>query len=180
MILLRHCQSEFNLHFTRTRRDPGIVDPVLTPLGMRQAEAAAEALSAPGADPITRILCSPYRRAIQTATPLAERLGLTVAVTTEVRERFAFVCDVGSAGSVLRRWRPDLDLSAVPERWWPEDEEQEDAVSARASAFRDAAMARSDWRTTLVVSHWGFLLALTGRSVGNGEWLRLDPNAPAS
>jgi broad specificity phosphatase PhoE len=30
MILLRHGQSEFNLHFSVTRRDPGIADPKLT------------------------------------------------------------------------------------------------------------------------------------------------------
>jgi broad specificity phosphatase PhoE len=44
MILLRHAQSEFNLHFTATRRDPGIIDPKLTPLGHRQAREAAARL----------------------------------------------------------------------------------------------------------------------------------------
>ena len=33
MILLRHGQSEFNLHFIATRRDPGIVDPHLIEFG---------------------------------------------------------------------------------------------------------------------------------------------------
>ncbi len=41
MFLLRHGQSYFNLHFTRTRVDPGIEDPELTPLGLEQAAAAA-------------------------------------------------------------------------------------------------------------------------------------------
>ncbi len=42
MILLRHGQSEFNLAFTLTRRDPGIVDARLTPLGReRLAEGIA-------------------------------------------------------------------------------------------------------------------------------------------
>ena len=45
MILLRHGQSEFNLHFSVTRRDPGIIDPRLTPLGHQQAEDAARALA---------------------------------------------------------------------------------------------------------------------------------------
>jgi precorrin-6x reductase len=42
MILLRHGQSEFNLLFTQTRKDPGIKDPRLTSLGHSQAEAAAD------------------------------------------------------------------------------------------------------------------------------------------
>ena len=45
MILLRHGQSEFNLHFTATRRDPGHLDPRLTALGHDQAEQAAEQLA---------------------------------------------------------------------------------------------------------------------------------------
>jgi hypothetical protein len=32
---------------------------------------------------------------------------------------------------------------------------------------------------TLLVSHWGFLLALTGRSLENGEWIDWNPHAPA-
>lgn len=28
------------------------------------------------------------------------------------------------------------------------------------------------------MSHWGFILAMTGRSLVNGEWLRCDPTGP--
>jgi hypothetical protein len=38
---------------------------------------------------------------------------------------------------------------------------------------------RGDSATTLVVSHWAFILALTGVSVTNGEVLDYDPNSPA-
>jgi len=75
MILLRHGQSEFNLHFTATRRDPGIVDPRLTELGHSQA---AEAVRELAGERITRIVTSPYTRALQTAAPIAQALGLTV------------------------------------------------------------------------------------------------------
>ena len=44
MILMRHGQSHFNLHYGMTRRDPGLRDPGLTGLGRRQAAAAAEIL----------------------------------------------------------------------------------------------------------------------------------------
>jgi hypothetical protein len=35
--------------------------------------------------------------------------------------------------------------------------------------------ARDDGATTLLVSHWAFILALTGKSVENGELLEYDP-----
>jgi broad specificity phosphatase PhoE len=64
MILLRHGQSEFNLHFTATKRDPGIVDAPLTDLGHAQAAAAAEELAASGASSPrpTPAPCRPRRR----------------------------------------------------------------------------------------------------------------------
>ena len=46
MILLRHGQTVFNLHFSKTRIDPGVPDPPLTPLGETQAREAAERLQA--------------------------------------------------------------------------------------------------------------------------------------
>ena len=38
--------------------------------------------------------------------------------------------------------------------------------------------AEPDWRRTLVVSHWGFLLALSGCSIENGRAQRFDPTVP--
>ncbi len=176
MILLRHGQSEFNLLFTQTRRDPGIKDPRLTPLGHQQAEAAAEALAR---EDITRILVSPYTRALQTAAPLARRLGLPLTVTPTIRERFAFTCDIGRPVAELRLDFPDLDLSHIEEIWWPPEEEPADQVIARAALFRAEMAAMRDWHRTVVVSHWGFILSLTGQSVMNGQWLRYDPTTPA-
>jgi broad specificity phosphatase PhoE len=176
MILLRHGQSEFNLHYTATRIDPGIEDPRLTPLGHQQAEQAATALAA---DPIERIIASPYTRALQTAAPLAQRLGLPVLVTQAVRERYAFVCDVGSPVTDLAAAWPGHDFSALHDIWWPQQAEPEARVVDRANAFRAEMAADPAWQRTVVVSHWGFIMALTGISVQNGQWLRVDPTAPA-
>lgn len=175
MILLRHGQSEFNLHFTATKRDPGIPDPKLTELGHRQAAAAAEALAG---EPIRRILCSPYTRALQTAAPVARRLNLPITVTPTVRERYAFSCDIGSPCTELGIAWPDLDFAHLEEVWWPPVEEPDGQIEARAALFRAEMAALEDWRDTLVVSHWGFILAMTGQRVMNGEWLRCDPTAP--
>ncbi len=176
MILLRHGQSEFNLAFTQTRRDPGIVDPRLTPLGHDQAAQAAIGLADAG---ITRILASPYTRALQTAAPVAVALGLPVLIHPVVRERYAFTCDVGSPVSHLNQAFPDHDFSALPEKWWPDEHEDADGILARAAQFRAQMSARDDWAHTLVVSHWGFILSMTGISAENGQWLRCDPTTPA-
>lgn len=171
MILLRHGQSEFNLHFSATRKDPGIVDPALTPLGHDQAEAAAEALA--GMD-IRRIIASPYTRALQTAAPLARRLGLPVEIVPDLRERYAFVCDVGSPRTHLTAAFPGHDFTAITETWWPQTEEPTADVERRAAAFRAAAVTRPDWRHTVAVTHWGFVMSMTGQTIANGQWLRCD------
>ena len=177
MILLRHGQSWFNLHFTATRRDPGIEDPELTEAGQAQAEAAAAALAAQG---ITRIIVSPYTRALQTAVAVLRRLpGVPLEVKQEVRERAAFVCGIGSPPHVLAARFPQHEFGHLPVRWWHEGLEPEEMVIRRANAFRDEMAGRGDAATTLLVSHWAFILALTGVSVANGEMLDYDPRMVA-
>ncbi len=172
MILLRHGESEFNRHFSVTRRDPGIRDPTLTERGRAQVEAAAAALAGMA---ISRIIVSPYTRALETAAPLAGLLGVPVAVKPLVRERFAFTCDIGSPRSVLERRWPEHDFAALSEVWWPQEAEPHEAVIGRAARFRAEMAADEEAERCLVISHWGFILALTGQSVQNGAWLRCDP-----
>ena len=172
MILLRHGQSLFNKAFTATRRDPGIPDPLLTDEGEAQAEHAGQALAALG---VTRIVASPYTRALQTAAPLARLTGLPVTVNPIVRERYAFSCDIGSPRAMLSMAWPAHDFSHMDEVWWPPIEEPAEAVQGRAAAFRAEMSSLDDWASTVVVSHWGFILCCTGQSVMNGQWLRCDP-----
>jgi broad specificity phosphatase PhoE len=176
MYLLRHGQSLFNLHFTETRRDPGIEDPELTELGHEQAARAARMLAEV---PITRIIISPYTRALQTAAPILAVHKVAVTVMHEVRERAAFVCDVGSPPAVLAERFPAHEFGHLPERWWPEGRETEAETVARADAFRAEMARRKDQASTLLVSHWAFILALTGVSVANGDMLEYDPRTPA-
>lgn len=176
MILLRHGQSEFNLHFGATRRDPGIIDPRLTDLGHAQAREAADQLAGQG---IRRIVCSPYTRALQTVRPVAQALGLPVTIDPIVCERYAYACNVGSPRSALERDWPGHDFMRIAEIWWPREEEPKSSIIGRAARFRADLAERDDWQDTLVVSHWGFILSMTGQSVGNGQWLRCDPTAEA-
>ena len=61
----------------------GSADPVLAELGHRQAEAAAQYLAGEGID---HIVASSMKRAVQTAEPLAARLGLDVEVLDDLKE----------------------------------------------------------------------------------------------
>ena len=173
MYLLRHGQSYFNLHFSATHVDPGIEDPELTPLGSRQAAAAAARLAGVS---LTRIIVSPYTRALQTAQPFLETHRAPVEVMHVVRERTAFVCDIGSPPEVLAERFPHHDFAHLPRRWWHQGIESSEETRARALSFRSLMADREDSATTLLVSHWAFILALTGRSAGNGEILEYDPS----
>lgn len=176
MILLRHGQSEFNLHFTATRKDPGIIDARLTPLGHAQAEEAALALVR---ERIRRIIVSPFTRALQTAAPVARALGVPVIVNPVVRERCAFACDIGTPRTELALAWEGIDFSHMEEVWWPPMPEPAEAVIARAGRFRAEMAALPDWSDTLVVTHWGFIMSLTAQSVQNGTWMRYDPTSQA-
>jgi glucosyl-3-phosphoglycerate phosphatase len=175
MILLRHGQSEFNLLVNATRRDPGIEDARLTEYGHHQAELAALKLAD---EPITRIIASPYTRALQTAEPLARRLGLKVEILPIVRERFGLACDIGSPRSRLTSAWPAHDFSHIEEKWWPDEHETPDAVTGRATSFRMQMREHLNWRETVVISHWGFILCITGQNIANGEMIRCDPTGP--
>lgn len=177
MYLLRHGQSEFNVHFTRTRVDPGIEDPALTTLGRDQARSAAAALADNG---ISRIVASPYRRTLETAAILGERLGLPIEIDSLVRERCWFVCDVGTPASKLCTLWPEIDFSRLGEQWWPVRGETEAQLSARCGVFASRLHRATDWGETVYVSHWGFIRGLTGLAVGNGTVVELRPGPDAS
>ena len=174
MFLLRHGQSYFNLHFTPTRIDPGIEDPELTELGVAQAHAAARQLAGV---PLTRIIISPYTRALQTAEPILRTHQAPVQIMHEVRERAAFTCDVGSPPQLLAARFPHHDFEHLPLQWWSDPVETLEATTLRADNFRSLMAARNDAKTTLLVSHWAFILALTGESLENGEILEYDPGS---
>ncbi len=179
MLLVRHGQSEFNAAFTLTRVDPGIPDPELTPVGRAQAEEAAGRLASAG---LRRIVASPYTRAIQTAMVIAGRLGLPISIDARVRERAAFHCDIGTPAAELARRFPDLDFGGLGDPWWHDHlalgrAETEEELATRAASFRADMAALADWRDVAVVTHWGFVRALTGRQAQNAEIIFHDPSA---
>ena len=164
MILLRHAESEFNEVFNVSGVDPGIEDPKLTERGHRQAREAVAKL---GPYPLRRILASPYTRTLQTATIVADALGLPITIEPEIRERGAFICDIGTPRDELARQWPALDFSHLDKQWWNQEVESDESVVVRANQFREAAQTWPDHEQTLVITHWGFIMGLTGQSVKN-------------
>ena len=78
-LLIRHASAELSLDIPEP-------DWALTSQGERQARDLAAQLAAawPG---LRAVYCSPFRRAQQTARPLAAALGLPLQVVEDLRER---------------------------------------------------------------------------------------------
>ena len=164
MMIIRHAQSEWNHHFSRTRIDPDIRDPALTALGREQAKNLIAELSDLG---VKELIASPYRRTLETAAIVAEALALPISVNTLVRERCVFSCDIGNDPDVLQSAWPAVDFSGLENGWWGHPPESEVAIAARCEEFRrdhGDLLKRDD---LAIISHWGFIRAFTGREVEN-------------
>ena len=174
MILIRHGQSEFNAHHDRTGRDPGIPDPKLTALGRKQVAESAERLKS-HSHPIRRVLASPYTRAIETAEIVARALNVPIEIELSVHEHAHYHCDIGTGRRLLSERWPALSFDHIDEVWWPNLDETREQVEQRCQVFHRRAAALADWQHVAVVSHWGFILQLTGHSAANAELVPFDP-----
>lgn len=173
-LLIRHAESAWNEHFSSSRIDVGLPDPPLTTRGIEQARRMAERLRD---EPLRRLVTSPYRRTLQTASILATELGLPIAVDATVRERCAFSCDQGSAPTDLAREWPDLDFSGLGDVWWGGMIESLPSLAARCATFRANIRDAHDRDEVAVVSHWGFIRGLTGAELHNTGSIRLTHEA---
>ncbi|GAA2182322.1 histidine phosphatase family protein [Brooklawnia cerclae] len=80
LLMIRHGLTDNNVNHILDGAYPG---PSLNAVGFDQADRLAERL---GSDPIEAVFASDITRAVQTATPLAERLGLPVTALAGLRE----------------------------------------------------------------------------------------------
>lgn len=170
MILVRHAESEWNRLFSATRVDPGIRDPALTDVGREQAEQLIPEIATLG---IRHLISSPYRRTLETATTIARALDLPIEIQPLVRERCVFSCDIGTPASELRRLWPDLDFAGLDEVWWGEAEETLASLAERTRRFKKHVDGRTETSASAVITHWGFIRAMTGEEVANAACVRL-------
>ncbi|WGF86875.1 histidine phosphatase family protein [Marinivivus vitaminiproducens] len=170
MIVARHAQSVWNLHFGRDRVDPGIPDAPLTELGHAQALDLARRLAE---QDVRRVVASPYTRTLQTASIVGRTLDVPVAIEPLVRERNAFSCDQGSSPEALVGAWPDLVFDGLAADWFGTPIETLEQLRERCGAFARKAASWADFEHVAVISHWGFIRGLTGQEITNAGFVRL-------
>lgn len=151
----------------------GYDDQALSELGRRQARALAERLqpAAPAA-----VYSSPLGRAIQTARPLAEALGLEVRVENDLREvrlgpvgpqMFASATPQELSEALRRRLR-DIALLAIGSGGWSgiPGSEPSEALRARITAAVARIAAAHPGERVAVVSHAGSINAYFAELLG--------------
>ena len=204
IIFIRHAESTNNKTWAEKHDESlRVPDPGLTGLGQAQARALADWF--PGFAPYpTRVFSSPFMRALETAAPLADALGMDVVVRTDLMERGGpFIGPIaehrphpGSPRQVLQEISPRLVLpdDVTEKGWWTGPFETHDLAVERAK--RLAWWMRRDFEPddcVVLVSHGaiGSLLATalfcpselarrSGHIVGEtSSWFTLDNTSVA-
>ena len=148
-VLLRHGET---VH-TAERRFSGAGgdDPPLNATGEEQAAAAAAAIA--GRWSPAGVVCSPLRRARQTADVLAAVLGAPVREVHDLRECHFGDWEGHTFAEVQQRWPDELAAWLADTAVAPPGGESFDAVDARVRRARDQALARFAGRTVVLVTH---------------------------
>jgi broad specificity phosphatase PhoE len=166
--LVRHGQSTWNA----VRRIQGQTMHVpLTDLGEQQARRAASQLADCGA---RAVFSSDQRRAVQTALPIADQLGVPVTLDPDLRERSLGEFEGLRSDTV---WSAAYDTWADPS-WRPPGGESIDDVCARVTRFLDQLGTRQNHASVVIVTH-GDTAAITlgllrGVPPGALTWAPLD------
>jgi broad specificity phosphatase PhoE len=140
----------------------------LTPLGERQAAAAAERLGELG---LARIVSSTMGRARETAAIVGERLGLDVEIWEGIQELREpdFYADLGPDEQQRQRWSNRMKAHAGDPHHAPEGGESFVALIERVErALR--RLAGDDVDETLVVSHGIFKRFIFARTVWGDDF----------
>lgn len=157
LLIVRHGQRDSS----RPRRID--LNPPLSALGRRQAAAVAAALGKRPA--LDAIYGSPLARALETATAIADHLGLETSVDDRLAE-FQVDLDVETSPP----GRPDLLA-------WQPDHTGADGVTMaefaqRVADFHDEVVARHPGQQVAIVSHAGTIDATLRWALG------IDPRSP--
>lgn len=168
LYLVRHGEAEGNAE----HRYIGWSDPPLTLRGEAQAVALAHLLRR---EPISRVVASDRQRAIATAQPIADGLGLTLSTTAALRELH------------FGRWEgrtPDELWTAECERYdaWlrdPEHEAPPEGEGLPSLRERIRALLASSQAGEVWVSHGGPIRLILAEATGAPFWSYAVPPGSA-
>ena len=147
LLVVRHGQSEWNA----TGRWQGRADPPLTDEGRRQSIAATGALGS-----FDAVVASPLLRAVETATIIAERLGIgPVPTDPDLMERDAGEWQGLTRVQIQEQWPGYLEDGRRPPGYEPDG-----AMLARVRSGLDRIAGRVGDGDVLVISHGGVVYAL--------------------
>lgn len=140
-------------HALPLRSEPGEgSDPVLSEEGIAQAKRLPDALKR---FPIARLVSSPQRRALQTAQPVADALGMTV----DVDERLAEY-DYGQSHYTPIEEASEEDIKRLLSGQLPGDVDQDAFIARVRAGIDDVVAAAGHDETVAVFSHGGVINAM--------------------
>jgi broad specificity phosphatase PhoE len=140
-------------HALPLRSEPGEgSDPNLSEEGIAQAKRLPDALKR---FPIARLVCSPQRRALQTAQPVADALGMTV----DVDERLAEY-DYGLSHYTPIEEASEADIKALISGHLPGDVDEGAFIARVRAGIDDVVAAAEHDETVAVFSHGGVINAM--------------------
>jgi len=141
ILLVRHGETDWNLE----RRVQGHSDRPLNETGRAQARALAQQLAG---EPVDAVYASDLLRALDTARPLAEALGLPVQTLPGLREKH-FGTWEGLTDVEIRERFPQSDGGP-----WGDAETTEDVAARVIAALHDVA-GRHRGGHVVIVTHGG-------------------------
>ncbi len=149
LLVVRHGESSWNAD----GRWQGQADPPLSPLGERQAEAAATGID----EPVAAIWTSDLVRARRSAEIIAGRLGTAAPrIEARLRERDAGEWSGFTRAEIDERWPGALAEGRRPAGW----ESDGQLVERVMAALRHIAGASSEDTASLIVTHGGVIRTL--------------------
>ncbi len=170
--LVRHAESVWN--------QAGLVQgqadaPGLTPSGAAHARALAEFLAGTGA---AAVVSSDLRRAVETARPIAARLGATLVTDRRLRERNLGRLEGGPASLLGPELSGDTATGQVDPDVRPAGGETLRELSARVEDWLEAVRWSPPAPSFVAVTHDGVLRALRALLSGRPPEAMAAPSIP--
>jgi len=150
---VRHAESVYN----GEGRIQGHANPPLSEIGLAQAAALAEGLKQ--FPPIDALFCSPLQRAMQTAAPIADALGLEIQQIDQLKELNVGIFQGKRWDEIMQEFPEEARAwkSLEPDYVIPGGESRRQLMHRGRAALE--RIRRSGFERALVVSHGGLLTA---------------------